>query len=139
METKIKKLRELMKENGIQAYLVPSSDPHQNEYVPDFWQRRKYISDFTGSAGDVVIGQEKAGLRTDSRYFLQAEQQLDKDIVQLYKMGLPDVLKIEDWISKELKKGDTLGVDPQVITHKYFNSLKIQLEEKGFQLKCIAS
>ena len=137
MKNKIDALRKLMKDSSADAYLVPSSDPHQSEYVPEFWQRRKFISGFTGSAGDVVITQKKAGLWTDSRYFLQAEQELDKKVFSLFKMGLPDVPNLDAWLIKELKKGESLGIDPQVISRKYFLELKKKLEEKGIGLKCI--
>lgn len=137
MKKKIKALRKLMQEYGVQAYLVPSSDPHQNEYVPDFWQRRRFMTGFTGSAGDAVITQTKAGLWTDSRYFLQAAAQLDTDNFTLFKMGMPDVPALEAWISKELEKGDTLGIDPQVVSHKRFMDLKKALGIKGIELKSI--
>ncbi len=137
MNNKIDALRKLMKDSGVEAYLVPSSDPHQSEYVPEFWQRRKFISGFTGSAGDVVITPQKAGLWTDSRYFLQAEKELDQKIFTLFKMGMPDVPNLDDWLVKELKKGESLGIDPQVISRKYFLELKKKLEDKGIELKCI--
>ena len=137
MKNKIEAIRKLMKDSGVDAYLVPSSDPHQSEYVPEFWQRRKYISDFTGSAGDVVITQEKAGLWTDSRYYLQAEKELDENVFTLFKMGMPDVSSIDDWLRKELKKGESLGIDPQVISRRNFIDLKKKLEDKGIHLKCI--
>ena len=135
MKNKITDLRKLMEEFGVEAYLVPSSDPHQSEYVPEFWQRRKFISGFTGSAGDVVITQKKAGLWTDSRYFLQAEQELDKKIFTLFKMGTPDVPSIEGWLIKELKKGESLGIDPQVISRTSFVNLQKTLEEKGIGIR----
>ena len=137
MKKTIQSLRELMKKHEIQAYLIPSSDPHQNEYVPKFWQRRKFISGFTGSAGDVVVTTTEAGLWTDSRYFLQAEKQLDSSIFKLFKMGLPDVLDFRAWLSKKLKPGEALGVDPKVISHKEFVNLKEELGKKGISLKCI--
>ncbi len=137
MQNNIDALRKLMKDSGVEAYLVPSSDPHQSEYVPEFWQRRKFISGFTGSAGDVVITQKRAGLWTDSRYFLQAEKELGKNIFSLFKMGMPDVPNLDDWLVKELKKGESLGIDPQVISRKYFLELQKKLEDKGIGLKCI--
>jgi Xaa-Pro aminopeptidase len=137
MKNKIKALRQLMKEHGIEAYLVPSSDPHQNEYVPDFWQRRRFITDFSGSAGEAVITRTKAGLWTDSRYFLQAEEQVDADIFTLFKMGLPNVPSLEAWIRKELDKGEALGVDPRVVSHKRFMDLKKALGVWGIHLKSI--
>ncbi|MBC8357327.1 MAG: aminopeptidase P family N-terminal domain-containing protein, partial [Candidatus Aminicenantes bacterium] len=137
MENKIKSIRKLMKDYGVEAYLVPTSDPHQSEYVPEFWQRRKFMSGFTGSAGDVVFTQKKAGLWTDSRYFLQAEQELDKKAFTLFKMGKPDVPSIDEWVSGELKKGESLGVDPKVIPHQNYIDLKKKLEEKGIELKSL--
>ncbi|UCE22073.1 MAG: aminopeptidase P family N-terminal domain-containing protein, partial [Candidatus Aminicenantes bacterium] len=137
MTKRIAALRKLMKDHGVDAYLVPSSDPHQSEYVPEFWQRRKFISGFTGSAGDVVITQKNAGLWTDSRYFLQAEQELDKKVFTLFRMGMPDVPSIEGWLIKELKKGESLGIDPQVISRTSFVNIQKKLEEKGIGLKCI--
>ena len=73
---RIKAVRKEMKARGLDAYLVPSTDPHLSEYVPDCWQRRAWVSGFDGSAGDVVITARGAALWTDGRYFLQAERQL---------------------------------------------------------------
>jgi Xaa-Pro aminopeptidase len=137
MNNKIDAIRKLMKDNGVEAYLVPSSDPHQSEYVPEFWQRRKFISGFTGSAGDVVIIQKKAGLWTDSRYFLQAEQELDGKVFILFKMGLPDVPNFDDWLLRELKKGESLGLDPQLIPRRNYSALKKKLEDRAIGLKTI--
>ena len=137
MNNKIDAIRKLMEDNGVEAYLVPSSDPHQSEYVPEFWQRRKFISGFTGSAGDVVIIQKKAGLWTDSRYFLQAEQELDGKVFTLFKMGLPSVPSFDDWLLRELRKGESLGLDPQVISRKNYSALKKKLEDRGIALKTI--
>ncbi|MCK4336604.1 MAG: aminopeptidase P family N-terminal domain-containing protein, partial [Candidatus Aminicenantes bacterium] len=126
-QKKIDSLRRLMKKYRINAYLIPSTDPHQNEYVPEFWQRRKFISDFTGSAGEVVVTNTKAGLWTDSRYFIQAEQQLDAQVFTLFKAGLPDVPTINDWLLKELKPGQILGVDPRVISLDSFKNMETTL------------
>ena len=97
---RIAKLRELMNREGVEAYLVPSTDPHHSEYLPECWKRRQFISGFTGSAGDVVITLEKGGLWTDGRYFLQAEEQLEGSGVDLFKMGMPDVPKKEEWVKE---------------------------------------
>jgi Xaa-Pro aminopeptidase len=110
MKRRVEALRGLMKKKGLAAYLVPSADPHMDEYVPEFWQRRKYISGFRGSAGDVVITQSKAGLWTDSRYFLQAEQDLDSEVFTLHKQGIPGVPSIKEWLVEELGKAEILGI-----------------------------
>ena len=85
-------LRDLFKQKGINAYIVPSTDPHLSEYVADHWKSREWISGFTGSAGTVVITSDKAGLWTDSRYFLQAADQLQDSCITLYKDILATVL-----------------------------------------------
>lgn len=130
------RLRKIMRERGAAAYLVPSSDPHQNEYVPEFWQRRKFISGFTGSAGEACITLEKAGLWTDSRYFIQAEDQLDPEVFTLFKAGLPDTPAIREWLVEELHEGDTLAVDPRTITHKSYSELKTHLEKHNISVRC---
>ena len=81
-------LRAAMQANKIDAYIIPSSDPHQSEYVADHWKSREWISGFSGSAGTVVITQKQAGLWTDSRYFIQAEEQLKGTCVKLFKLNI---------------------------------------------------
>ncbi len=111
VKERISALREAMNNRSIDAYIIPSSDPHQSEYVAEHWKCREWISGFTGSAGTVVVTADKAGLWTDSRYFLQGEEELAGTGIDLYKMGMPGVPGIVDWLSAELKKGDTLGID----------------------------
>jgi Xaa-Pro aminopeptidase len=137
MSDKLKELRKLMTQNGLQAYIIPSTDPHSSEYVPEFWQRRKYISGFTGSAGDVVVTRNKAALWTDSRYFLQAEKQLDPKDYILFKLGQPEVPRWEEWLSQELKEGETVGFDPWLVSHKSYLKLNNLLDKKGIKLKGI--
>lgn len=137
MKEKIQSLRHLMASHQIQAYLIPSTDPHQSEYVPEFWQRRQFVSGFTGSAGEVVVTLQKAGLWTDSRYYLQAEQQLDSDIFTLFKVGQPNVPSWQAWVGTELKPGDCLGLDPTLISHKEFEQLKADLALKQISIKAI--
>jgi Xaa-Pro aminopeptidase len=113
---KLAALRRLMDERGLAAYIVPSTDPHQNEYVPPCWRRRAWLSGFTGSAGEVIVTRTDAGLWTDGRYFLQAAAQLKGSGIRLYKMGEPGVATVPEYLSKALRSGDVLGVDPQVIS-----------------------
>ena len=86
-----------MKGKGLAAFIVPSTDPHAGEYVPEHWESRKWISGFTGSAGTVVITLNEAGLWTDSRYFIQAEEQLEGTGIQLFKDRLPETPSITEW------------------------------------------
>lgn len=104
MKEEIKKriisLRTFMKRQGIAAFIIPSTDPHSGEYVPEHWESRKWISGFTGSAGTVVITKDKGGLWTDSRYFLQASEQLQDTGITLFKDRLPDTPTIAEWLEK---------------------------------------
>ena len=90
INSRIARLREWMRKEGLNAFITPSTDPHCGEYVPRRWQSREWISGFTGSAGTAVITLEEAALWTDNRYFLQAEEQLKGSEYQLMKIGLED-------------------------------------------------
>ena len=94
IKQRIEALRAAMKRRGVQAFIIPSTDPHISEYVAPHWQTREWISGFTGSAGTVVITTDKAGLWTDSRYFLQAAAQLEGSGIDLYKEMLPETPSI---------------------------------------------
>jgi len=131
---KIKRLREQMSRNNISAYIVPSCDPHINEYLPEYWKTRQWISGFTGSVGTFVITHKQAALWTDSRYFLQAEQELIGSDIELCKIGVAGTLPIEKWISNQLKKNDVVGFDGTAIAvsnakHylKFFNKERIRI------------
>jgi Xaa-Pro aminopeptidase len=137
MSEKLERLRRLMRRHRIQAYLVPSGDPHQSEYVPAFWKRRHFITGFSGSAGDAVITIDKAGLWTDSRYYLQAERELAASGFDLFRWGLPGVPSWKEWVAKELRAGHTLGLDPQLISHKGYTDLEKLFRDRGLGLKPI--
>lgn len=100
---KILSLRKLMNENGWDAAIISGSDPHSDEYVPERWQARKWISGFTGSAGDIVVTMNHAGLWTDSRYFIQAEKELEGSGIELHKTRLPDSIGIPEWLESAAK------------------------------------
>lgn len=112
---RISALRALMEERGYDVYMVPTDDFHQSEYVGDHFKVREYITGFTGSAGTAVFTKDEAGLWTDGRYFLQADQQLAGTGVKLYKMGEPGVPTVEEFIASALPKGGTLGFDGRVV------------------------
>ena len=109
-------LREKMKEAGVDAYLVPTDDFHSSEYVGEFFTCRKYITGFTGSAGTALIMQDMAGLWTDGRYFLQAEDQLAGSGVTLFKMREEGVPTIEAFLTEKMKEGMILGFDGRTVT-----------------------
>ncbi len=112
---RISALRALMEDRGYDAYMVPTDDNHQSEYVGEHFKARAFITGFTGSAGTAVITKDAAGLWTDGRYFIQAEQQLSGSGVKLFKMGEPGVPTVEEFIADVLPEGGTLGFDGRVV------------------------
>lgn len=112
---KLNLLRRLMQQAYVDYYFVPSSDPHNNEYVPPNFQRRAWISEFTGSAGDALIGLNEAYLWTDPRYFLQAEQELDANYFQLMRQQQGLAPPIDEWL-KQNATSRRIGVDPKLMT-----------------------
>jgi Xaa-Pro aminopeptidase len=125
-----------MDEANIDFYYVPSSDPHQNEYVPDTWQRRRFITGFTGSAGDALIGQTWAGLWTDGRYFLQAEQELDASLFTLMRQGQDP--SIESWLPENTSAGVRVGVDPLLLPIQRAQQLESVLKAHGGALVALS-
>jgi Xaa-Pro aminopeptidase len=132
---KIKSLRKEMQQAGVDAYIIPSADPHQSEYVPDYWSGRSWISGFTGSAGTMVVTADHAGLWTDSRYFLQAEQQLKPSGIALHKLVAQAQAEYVDWISQKLKAGQTVGCDFWCFSLSQIQAFDKKLSEKGIKLK----
>ncbi|MFR8634320.1 MAG: aminopeptidase P family N-terminal domain-containing protein, partial [Barnesiella intestinihominis] len=108
---RLKALRDEMGKAGITAFIIPGTDPHQSEYYSSHWAARTWISGFDGSAGTAVVTTNQAGLWTDSRYFLQAAQQLEDSGFELFKEGLPDTPTIEQWLLTTLPQGATIAID----------------------------
>ncbi len=131
-------LRALMNARRLDAWIVPSADAHQSEYVSENWQRRSFITGFGGSAGTAAILAEKAGLWADSRYFIQAAQQLEGSGIDLYKIGLPGVPTFEAWLGSELSSGQRVGVNAAVFSVKGYADLEKALGEKGVELVPLA-
>ena len=128
-------LRALMEEKGIDAYLIPTDDFHASEYVGEYFNCRKYMTGFTGSAGTAIVMKETAGLWTDARYFIQAERQLEGSTVTLYKMGEPEVPTVHEFLEKNLKKGQCLGFDGRTVSAKEADVLAGLLAKKGAVIK----
>jgi Xaa-Pro aminopeptidase len=118
---------------GVDAYIVPSADAHQSEYLPSRWKRREFITGFDGSAGDAVVALESAGLWTDGRYWLQASEQLNGTGVDLFKAGAQGVPSWQAWLAK-FPDGSTVGVDPRTLTNGVFESLRNDLGRRGVAL-----
>lgn len=132
----VTKLRELMKNSKyvgsekINAYIIPSGDAHQSEYIAPCDCRRMYVTGFTGSAGTAVITENKAALWTDGRYYLQAEKQMDSNWT-LMKDGLSDTPSQAEWLTKELPVGGRVGVDPYLMSNDTWKPLHQHLKKSG--------
>lgn len=135
IKQRIENIRDLMKEKNIYAYIVPSSDYHQSEYVGDYFKSREFMSGFTGSSGTLIISMDEAGLWTDGRYFIQAEQELKDSGIKLFKMGEEGVPTIEEYLLEKLPKNSTLGFDGRVMSVKEGQSLANKLAFKGINIE----
>ena len=135
IKERLEQLRKLMKQSGVDAYIIPSADPHQSEYVAPRWKTRAWISGFNGSAGTVVVTMKKAGLWTDGRYFLQAEEQLKGSTIELFKAGLPETPDYRAWLCKELKNGAKIGFDSAVMSINEVDDLRSSFDKKGLAVK----
>ncbi len=127
-------LRNVMRQQGLSALIIPSTDPHSGEYVPEHWKTREWISGFTGSAGTAVVTLHSAALWTDSRYFLQADEQLEGTGFQLMKDRLPETPSIPIWLGQELQTGETVGIDGWVNSISETESLRKALMAHGLKL-----
>ncbi len=127
---RIEKLRILMEERGIDAYLVPTSDYHESEYVGEHFACRKFITGFTGSAGTALIMKDWAGVWTDGRYFVQAAAELKDTGVELMKMGQPGVPKLNEYLAEHMPENGTLAFDGRVINAQMGADLEAILEHK---------
>lgn len=131
---KLAQLRALMKQQGVDAYIIPSSDPHISEYLPEYYKCISYTSGFTGSAGTLAITQDFAGLWTDSRYFVQGESQLKDSGFSLVKMKVQNAPEFVDWIASVLHKGDTVAFDGNLASLGLANYIKSTLEPLGIKV-----
>ena len=127
-------LRDYMVKKNLQAFIIPSTDAHISEYIPEHRESRKWLSGFTGSAGTVVVTSDKAGLWTDSRYFLQAADELSGSEITMFKDRLPETISITDWLKAELTDGNSVGIDGAVYPAKDALKLKAELEAEKIRL-----
>ena len=131
---RIAALRKLMHAKAIDACIVPTGDPHMSEYISDHYKTREFITGFTGSAGTAVITADDAGLWTDSRYFLQAADQLEGSGVTLYKQGLPGTVKIPDYLMRKLPAGAAVAFDGRLVSSAWADKLRKDTSESTFDL-----
>ncbi len=127
-------LRQWMREHDIQAFITPSTDPHSGEYVPDRWKSREWISGFTGSAGTAVVTSGEAALWTDSRYFLQAAEQLSGTDFVLMKDKIEGTPGVSEWLATTVEPGGRVGVDAWCCTSADFSTMQAELSAHGIRL-----
>lgn len=127
-------LRKVMKENGIQYYMITSADCHGSEYVHEHFRARAYFSGFTGSSGTLLVGEDSAALWTDGRYFLQAGEQLSGTGIELMKMAEKGVPTIEEYLKEKLQAGEVLGFDGNCVSAQQGEKLEKVCEEKGAKI-----
>ncbi|MDR3365873.1 MAG: aminopeptidase P family protein [Prevotellaceae bacterium] len=131
---RLEQLRSYMRTKNLQAFIIPSTDAHTSEYVPEHWESRRWVSGFTGSAGTAVVTLGSAGLWTDARYFLQAADELRGSEIVLFKDRLPDTVTIRSWLVSQLPEGGRVGIDGGVYPAKDALALQAELGEKNIAL-----
>ncbi|WP_312694348.1 aminopeptidase P family protein [Caproiciproducens sp.] len=134
---KITALRRQMKQNGVQACIVPSSDPHMSEYLPAHWESRSYFSGFNGSAGTLVVTEKESGLWTDGRYFIQAAHQLEGSEIVLYRMAVKGVPTYIEFLADKLKDGETVGFDGKMLSASSVAEMREKFADKKLNIKAV--
>ena len=134
---KIAALRRQMKQNGVQACIVPSSDPHMSEYLPAHWEARSYFSGFNGSAGTLVVTERESGLWTDGRYFIQAAHQLEGSEIVLYRMAVRGVPTYIEFLDDKLKDGETVGFDGKMLSASSVAEMRAKFADKKLNIKAV--
>lgn len=134
IQEKIVLLRQIMEREGLDAYIISGTDPHNSEYLPEAWQQREWISGFTGSFGTVVVTKEDAGLWTDTRYFIQAEEQLAGTGINLHKLRIPGAIDYPEWLVATLKAECRVGMDSFCMSVQEVECLKETLAAKNIEL-----
>lgn len=126
-------LREVMRREGLGAFIFPSTDPHNGEYVPDHWKEREWISGFNGSAGTAVVTADAAALWTDSRYFIAAAEQLEGTGFVLMRERIDGTPTIAEWIGRKLAAGSLteVGIDGMVASAATVEALRRELKAQG--------
>ena len=132
----LEKLRERMRESGIDFYLVPTSDYHESEYVSEYFKVREFLSGFTGSAGTLVVGLDWAGLWADGRYYIQAEEQIKGSGITLYRSGMDKVPTIRKYLEEHMPEGGCLGFDGRVVNTGLVEVLYEKMDLKQVRISC---
>jgi len=130
MNQQLTAIRTQLEKHNAHAYLLPRTDPHQSEYIPEYWEILSWLSGFTGSAANATITQDHAGVWTDSRYFIQGEQQLADSGFELMRLSVPHTTEYADWLAQNLQPEQTVGLDGRLISRARFKQLERKLTAK---------
>lgn len=134
-DEKLMRLRQVMSARGIAAVIIPSTDPHQSEYVGPHWRSRAWVSGFTGSAGTLVVTGKRAGLWTDGRYFIQAELELRGSGIKLFKGREPGVPSVNEWIAGQLSRGQVVALDGRLFSMDAVREMRKSFADKALKLR----
>ncbi|MEM7370441.1 MAG: aminopeptidase P family protein [Bacteroidota bacterium] len=138
-QEKLSTLRQAMSFHGIQAYFIPNSDPHQSEYLPEHWRIMPWLTGFSGSSGNVVVTADFAGVWTDSRYFIQAEQQLRGTGFELVKLTIPHTAEYIDWMVEHCPEGSSVGIDGNLLSLASKRAMETAFSAKKLKIKDVGN
>lgn len=138
-QEKLSALRQAMTFQGVHAYFIPNSDPHQSEYLPEHWRIMPWLTGFTGSSGNVVVTADFAGVWTDSRYFIQAEQQLAGTGFELVKLTIPHTAEYIDWMVEQCPEGSTVGIDGNLLSLASKRAMEAAFRSKNLLIKDVGN
>jgi Xaa-Pro aminopeptidase len=131
---RIKAIRNILHRENIDAFYISGTDPHMSEYLCDHWQTRKFFTGFTGSYGEVVIARETAGLWTDTRYFIQAEEQLAGTSISMHKLRIPEAVPVVKWLKLNIPAGRRIGVDPLSLPLATYRLFREELDSLNIEI-----
>jgi len=134
IQNRLNAIRTEMETFNLDAWFISGTDPHSSEYLPEKWQTRAFLTGFTGSYGTIVITKDRAELWTDTRYFIQAEEQLKGTGITMNKLRVPNAISPENWLLQNLAKGNRVGIDAQCVSVDTFKNFKNTLFEKNIAL-----
>ena len=137
ISSRVSALRVFLKDHGLNGWIVPTADPHLSEYVDEHYAFRKWLSGFTGSAGSLLVTQDAAALVTDSRYWVQAEQQLEGSGIELVKLNQGYAAESADWFAAHLMANDCVGINSELISGKDAKNYARVFAEKHLHLSLV--
>jgi Xaa-Pro aminopeptidase len=131
---RIAAIREIMHHENLDAFYISGTDPHMSEYLCDYWQTRKFFTGFTGSFGEMLITRESAGLWTDTRYFIQAEEQLAGTSISMHKLRVPEAIPVSKWLKLNIQAGCRIGVDPLSLPLATYRLFREELDSLNIEI-----